>query len=194
MAERRRGAVLEAALLDAAWAELAENGYAGFTLDAVAQRAGTSRPVLYRRWPDRHALVRAAVAHARERRAPRIPDTGSLRGDLLALLRESNATRVQFATVMGIHLAGYYQETGTSPADLREVLHAGEENQLDLVYQRAIDRGEVQPGVLTDRLKSLPFDLLRLEMLMTYAAAPDAVLEEIVDTIFLPLATRNGEV
>jgi len=49
---RRRGAELEAALLDAAWDELQAVGYAGLTMEAVADRAGTSRAVLYRRWPN----------------------------------------------------------------------------------------------------------------------------------------------
>jgi len=55
-AERRRGAALEAAILDAAWAELVAAGYAGLTMEAVAARAQTSRPVISRRWPDRAAI------------------------------------------------------------------------------------------------------------------------------------------
>ena len=51
--QRRRGIALEEALLDAAWAELTERGYDGFTIDAVAARAGTSRAVLYRRSEER---------------------------------------------------------------------------------------------------------------------------------------------
>ena len=57
---RRRGATLEEAILDAAWAELIDHGYAEMTLEAVAKRAGTSRPVLYRRWPSRTKLATAA--------------------------------------------------------------------------------------------------------------------------------------
>ncbi|MFI9275752.1 TetR/AcrR family transcriptional regulator [Kitasatospora sp. NPDC052896] len=194
MAERRRGAVLEEALLDAAWAELTEHGYANFTLDAVVQRAGTSRPVLYRRWPDRQELVRAALAHVLNREHLDAPDTGSLRGDLLGLMREINATRVQLVTVMSVHLAGYYQETGTSPADLRELLTAGRrKSAVDALYERALARGEIDPERLTDRVRAIPLDLLRHEFLMTLAPVPDPVLEEIVDTIFLPLVLpRHG--
>ena len=54
---RRRGPALEAAILGAAWDELRTTGYAGFTIDAVARHAGTSRPVLYRRWPNVQAVV-----------------------------------------------------------------------------------------------------------------------------------------
>ncbi|MFI1766143.1 TetR/AcrR family transcriptional regulator [Streptomyces sp. NPDC020800] len=184
MAERRRGAALEKALLDAAWEELTANGYARFTMDAVVRRAGTSPPVLYRRWSGRDDLIRAAITHVLEQSRVDLPDTGSLRGDVLTLMRTINATRVQHVTVMSAHLAGYYQETGTSPADL---LATGHEKATEVLFDRAAARGEINPEHLTERIKSLPFDLLRHEILTTFAPAPDHVLEEIVDTIFLPL-------
>jgi AcrR family transcriptional regulator len=186
MTERRHGVELENALLDAAWDELVENGYANLRMDAVAARAQTSRPVLYRRWPDRHLLVRAAIAHVLNKNAGQAPDTGSLRGDILAVMRSANATRIQFATVLGVHLGGFYQETGTSPADLRTSILNGRRTKLDTIYDRAIARGEIDAG-LSDRMKSLPFDLLRHELLMTLAPVPDAALVEIVDTLFLPI-------
>ena len=86
-ATRRRGDALERALLDAAWEELTEAGYANMTMDGVAARARTSKPVLYRRWPTRAQLVIAAVrAHLPEVTPAGIRDTGSLRGDLAAAL------------------------------------------------------------------------------------------------------------
>ncbi|MER7767023.1 TetR/AcrR family transcriptional regulator [Kitasatospora sp. NPDC096140] len=184
MAERRRGAALEKALLDAAWDELADSGYAGFTMDAVVRRAGTSPPVLYRRWSGRDQLVRAAIAHVLEQSRVDIPDTGSLREDVLTLMRTINATRVQLVTVMNVHLAGYYQATGTSPGDL---FTAAREKTADVLFDRAVARGEVEAEHLSTRIKALPFDLLRHEILTTFAPAPDHVLEEIVDTVFLPL-------
>ncbi|WP_131738403.1 TetR/AcrR family transcriptional regulator [Actinomadura roseirufa] len=187
MAERRRGTELENALLEAAWDELAENGYAGFTMDAVALRAGTSRPVLYRRWNDRHELVRAAIGRALDRDRPEIPDTGSLRGDVLTLMRELNAGRAQLTTVLSIHLAGYYQETGTSPADLRGAFAKGGPTRSDVLFTRAAERGEIKLEQVTERMKTLPFDLLRHEFLLTFAPVPDEMLVEIVDTLFLPL-------
>ncbi|WP_436762930.1 TetR/AcrR family transcriptional regulator [Streptosporangium sp. V21-05] len=184
MAERRRGAALEKALLDAAWEELTDNGYTRFTMDAVVQRAGTSPPVLYRRWSDRDQLVRAAIAHALEQSRVDVPDTGDLREDVLTLMRTINTTRAQFITVMSVHLAAYYQATGTNPGDL---LATGHEKTADALFDRAVDRGEINPEHLTERIKALPFDLLRHTILTTFTAAPDHVLEEIVDTIFLPL-------
>ena len=190
MPERRRGAALEQALLDAAWAELTENGYARFTMDAVVQRAGTSPPVLYRRWSDRDELVRAAIVRKLQENILDIPDTGSLRQDLLTLMREINATRVELVTVMSVHLASYHQQTGTSPGDLLDPRATGRKQAVDLLFDRAAARGEVDPELLTDRIRTLPFDLLRHEFLTTYAPVPDHVLEEILDTIFLPLVSH----
>lgn len=170
--EDHRGAVLEAALLEAAWQELVEHGFATFTMDAVVRRAGTSRPVLYRRWSDRHDLVRAAISHAHQQHRLSDPDTGSLRGDLLALMREFNATRVELITVLSVHLAGYCQETGTSLADLRDTILGGRSNTLDPIYAHAVERGEIKPGQLTDRMQRLPFDLLCGELTMTLAPYP----------------------
>ncbi|WTW98465.1 TetR/AcrR family transcriptional regulator [Streptomycetaceae bacterium NBC_01309] len=190
MGERRRGRELEEALLDAAWDELVERGYAEFTMDAVAQRAGTSRPVLYRRWPDRHHLVRAAVVHSAQRSPVEAPDTGSLRGDMIGLLRRINATRVHMATVVSIQMAGYFQETGTSPADLRDRLPT-RRGVLDDIYDRAAERGEIDPARVTDRMKTLPIDLLRQEFFLTFRPVSDDVIEEIVDTLFLPLVSAD---
>jgi AcrR family transcriptional regulator len=187
MPDRRRGAALEKALLDAAWEELTDNGYARFTMDAVVRRAGTSPPVLYRRWSDRDALIRATIIHIMRTSRVDLPDTGSLREDVLTLMREINATRARLVTVMSVHLASYYQETGTSPGDLRDPLTTGRKKDIDVLFGRAVDRGEVRPELLTERVKSLPFDLLRHEILVTFAPVSDHVLEEIVDTVFLPL-------
>jgi len=188
--ERRRGPELEHALLAAAWDELVEHGYAAFTMDAVTVRAGTSRPVLYRRWAGRNELVRAAIDHALRANQIEAPDTGSLRGDLLELLRAVNATRVVFTTVLGVHLSGYYQDTGTGPAELRAILAQGRGDAIEVVFERAARRGEISADQLTDRMKTLPFDLLRNEFLATLGPTDDATLDEIVDTLFLPLVTR----
>src|ERR1700684_675894 len=83
---RRRGAALEAALLDAAGAELQDTGYQAMTMEAVADRAGTSRAVLYRRWPKRAELAVAALRRHQPLLSGPIPDTGSLRGDVVALV------------------------------------------------------------------------------------------------------------
>ncbi|MFI8664623.1 TetR/AcrR family transcriptional regulator [Rhodococcus qingshengii] len=185
--QRRRGAVLERALLDAAWEELNENGYAKFTMDGVVRRAGTSPAVLYRRWSDRSDLVRAAVINVLRESRPETPDTGNVRDDLLGVMKHIATKNVALVTVMYAHLASYHQETNGSPDDLFDPVESGRQDALDALFDRAIRRGEIRAEALTARIKSLPFALLRHEILSTFAPVPDQVLEEIVDTIFLPL-------
>src|ERR1700742_1254511 len=83
---RRHGQELESALLTAAMDELVQAGYARLTMESVARRAGTSEPVLYRRWPNKDRLVLAAMEHYRDAHPIALPDTGALRSDLLAEL------------------------------------------------------------------------------------------------------------
>ncbi len=92
----RRGEALEAAILDAAWEELSERGYANLTVDSDARRAGTSKPVLYRRWADKQKLVEAAVVRRNVIQLSPPADTGSLRGDLIATLNEASEKRGAF--------------------------------------------------------------------------------------------------
>ena len=84
---RRRGSSLESALLEAAWNELVAVGYSKLTMDGVALRAQTSKPVIYRRWPNRVALVLAVLRHRSPMVPERIADTGNLRSDVLSVMR-----------------------------------------------------------------------------------------------------------
>jgi AcrR family transcriptional regulator len=189
---RRRGAVLEEALLQAAWEELSAVGYPRLTLDGVAARAGTSRPVLARRWSNRAELVIAAIRrHHALFAAPTPPDTGTLRGDLLALLRQMSAAVGEFAGVLTFVFADYFSATGHPPAEIRERAIAGAGSVMTAVIERAVERGEIDPGRLTPRIASLPVDLVRHDLIMNQAPVPDETLIEIVDRIFLPLVGRQ---
>ncbi|OBH68609.1 TetR family transcriptional regulator [Mycobacterium intracellulare] len=191
VARRRRGPALEEALLDAAWTELTERGYDELTIDAVAVRAGTSRAVLYRRWPNKQELALAAVAHEVAKEVVVAPDTGSLRGDVIALLRQANKVRVGLVVPLLTRLGGFYQQTGSSLADLETLVRGRRDAALDQAIQRAIDRGEIEPDQMTERIARLPVDLFRYEVLMTLRPLPDEAIEEIVDTVWLPLLDRR---
>jgi AcrR family transcriptional regulator len=73
------------AILRAALEELAEVGYSGFSYEAVAGRVGVAKTTVYRRYPTKIDLVRAALRHFLDEAAGEVPNTGSLRGDLVAL-------------------------------------------------------------------------------------------------------------
>jgi AcrR family transcriptional regulator len=190
-AERRRGAALEEAILTAAWDALIEDGFTNLTLEAVAKRAGTSRPVLHRRWPGRAELARAAILHhvtSSTRFEPR--DLGNVRDELAALLRHLSARGTPIVIKLMLNMNQYFAETDSSFADLRSNI-AGH-SLIEKVLQRGIARGEIDPEKLTPRIASLPMDLLRHDVIMTLKPIPDAVIMEILDDIFLPLVMRQA--
>jgi AcrR family transcriptional regulator len=189
--ERRRGSELEDAILEAAWEQLTAEGYGHFTIDTVAARARTSKPVLYRRWKTSDELLHAAIRHHGAGRAAPSPDTGSLRGDLLALLRRANSNIGDLTALLSGMLGSYFKETGVTPADLRAELLGERARSAEVVIERAISRGEVDPARLTPRIMSLPSDLWRHEVIMTLKPVPDHVLRQIVDDIFIPLVERR---
>jgi AcrR family transcriptional regulator len=175
-------------VLEAAYAELLESGLTAFTLDGVATRAQTSRPVLARRWPTREELVIAALRHHDEHHRPPVPDTGTLRGDLIAVLKAANQHRMQLIAPVLAQFSGFFVQSGRTPAEVRRALIADRVTSDQVIFQRAVDRGEIDP--LPPRVAALPFDLFRHEVLMTQAPVPDEVIEEIVDEIALPAILR----
>lgn len=83
---RPRDAARDRAILDAVLRILSFDGYAGLTIEAVAVSAGVGRPTIYRRWPSKPALVVAALVDSSRLALP-VPDTGSVRQDLIELQR-----------------------------------------------------------------------------------------------------------
>src|SRR5947209_20606771 len=78
---------LDAAILEAALAGVAEQGYDRLSMDDIASRAGVGKAAIYRRWPSKAVVVADAIAHWRWRHGPvEPPNTGSLRGDVDALI------------------------------------------------------------------------------------------------------------
>ena len=193
-ATRRRGAALEDAILAAAIEVLKESGVPGLTMDEVARRAGTNKNALYRRWPNRVALGIAAYSRlsAAEIAAP---DTGSLRGDALEMLRRANST---WSSPYGEILRGLFAAAGGARELLAELRGPGaggaayEAAWLTLLG-RAVTRGEAAPEALHPRVASAPTALLRNEYVTRgVPAVPDAVLTEIIDEVFLPLVHGRG--
>ena len=184
---RRRGEALKGAILQAAWEELAAVGYAELTMEGVAARARTSKAVIYRRWPSRPALVLAAMRQQAPVLSGEVPDTGELRGDVLALLRRVSRRlgEVGQEIIFGL-LADFFRDDELFASLQTEVLQVGADVMMTIL-RRAAARGEVRLDRITRRMATLPVDLARHELLVTRAPVPDSVLREIVDDIFLPL-------
>lgn len=189
-AGRRRGDALEEAILDAAWAELLAHGYAGFTMEGVAKRAGTSRPVLARRWERRTDLAVAAIGHYNKTNPIEVPDLGNVRAELIILFQKLSDRGTRTMTKVLFTMSDYFIETNSSMADLRKRV-AGE-SKFQEVLKRGVARGELDQSKMTPRISSLPLDLFRHEVIMTRKPVSNALIVEIIDTIFLPLVRAGG--
>lgn len=185
---RRRGAELEAAILDAAWAELSEHGYGRLTMEGVAARAGTSKPVLYRRWSSRAELALAAW-NSRVSVEEEVADTGVLREDLMALF--ARIARRADSMVNGV-IAGVMAEAFRHP-EITELLRdrlaspTGLTDAVRRIVDRAVERGELPPVELPHRAARTPLDLVRNEFMTCGGPVDETVIAELVDDVYLPL-------
>jgi AcrR family transcriptional regulator len=177
---RRRGAVLEDAILDAAWDELTAVGYAQVTMAGVAARAGTNKAALYRRWPNRTGLLAAAIDRRVVPLAAPPADTGSLRGDVIAVLQAVNRRS---------HAAQAVPDPGGElTACLRHRAATEGFEQMDLVLRRARQRGEASAARVSTQVARLPVSVLHSQLCLGTAPVPNQAITEIVDELFLPLA------
>ncbi|WP_227468188.1 TetR/AcrR family transcriptional regulator [Microbacterium sp. YJN-G] len=181
---RRRGDALLDAIHAAVVAELDENGYAGMTMEGVAERAGAGKASLYRRWDSRAELVRDTVYHLMRDPAGS-PDTGSLRDDLRALLGQT--TRL-LSGPLGEALRALLSEM------LADRLRTDDLSALSLrmgrrlmgeAVQRAVARGEIDPDAVTDARLDVGQALMRDRFL--FRSVDEHDVDEIVDTVILPL-------
>lgn len=194
---RRRGEVLQAAILDATLAELAEAGYARLAVERIATRARTSKASVYRRWPSRAELVVAALQHRLPAEPDPVPDTGSLREDVLTLLRAGAAL---LDGLFGEAVRGLMVETLTDPrstARMRAGMFTSRDNLMRQILERAAARGDIPVTAITPlRIRFAPV-LVDHHFLIYGAPIPDDLLCRIVDDLLLPLlagpASEAGE-
>ena len=186
---RRYGAALEAAILDAGWNELVEVGYAHLTMGSIARRAHTSEPVLYRRWANKDELVLAVFDRYRATHPVAVPDTGDLRDDLIQYLTAlSNSLAGFFAIAAAASFSGLLAATGLSPSAIRaQAMGDQVRPQTRTIYRQAAARGEIDPDVLPPAVLALPFDLVRHDLLMDLKPLNAERIHSIIDEMFLPL-------
>ncbi|MFE9577446.1 TetR-like C-terminal domain-containing protein [Nocardia sp. NPDC006044] len=187
---RRRGEELEHAILTATLDELAEVGYPALTMDGVAARARTSKTVLYRRWAGRAELVVDACKLGGITDVE-LPDTGELRTDVIALLRQM-ATKM--ATPFGGIMRGLLAELTRDPELgrlIREHVHKAGPATIHTILERAVERGEVDRAILGSRRATVAPDLLRNHFLLFGDPVEEEVILGIVDEVYLPLVLRH---
>ncbi|WP_115789536.1 TetR/AcrR family transcriptional regulator [Arthrobacter silvisoli] len=190
---RRRGAALNSAIFAAVRAEIAESGYAGLTMERVAERARASKASLYRRWPGRAALVLDAAYDAMPDYSS-TPDTGSLRGDVLALMRQ---IVLLLDGVVGEAMIGLLGESLQNPDAAAQIREFGRGNMVRTMREivgRAVARGECDAGLVTERRLEAGPALLRQRVIFSGLPVSDDYLQEVVDDVVLPLFGVRPEV
>ena len=185
---RRRGVVLERAILDAALEQLGTVGWKGLTMEGVAAGAQTGKAAVYRRWPSKEDLVADALK-AGLPRFDAAPDLGSVRADLLELCRQA---REAMYSRPGFALRSVIHECDPAQAErFHEVIFQGLLEPATRLLREVIDRGIRRGEVRSDASNGYVYDAI--PAMMMYRAKvcgsewiePD--IEEMVDQLMLPL-------
>ncbi|MUM19949.1 TetR/AcrR family transcriptional regulator [Mycobacterium sp. CBMA271] len=180
---------LDVAILEAAFSALVEQGYDAMNMDEVATSAGVGKAAIYRRWPSKAALTADALLHGRPSLAQHsdVSDTGSLRGDLHALSAARDLGDNSLLT--GNLLAGIIAEAVNDPTlatALNELLVSQTQKRMELVFFRAIARGEIA----RDRDLSLVYDIplgLSLTAALKGTVIDETYMHRMIDEVILPL-------
>jgi AcrR family transcriptional regulator len=182
---RRRGAELDAAIRDAVLELLAANGPGGVTMEAVASAARTSKPVLYRRWPDRASLLRDTLLRMATAAIPH-EDTGSYRGDMLAILRGWAAlfTGPDAALLRAVIAAGAHDQELT--AAFQNDVIGWRKEEMAALLSRGIARGDVRPDVPVEIARELGQSVLWHRLLITGDPITDELVVQLVDDVLVP--------
>jgi AcrR family transcriptional regulator len=186
----RRGEHVRRTVLDAAFEELAAHGFDAATVAGVAKRSGVHETTVYRRWVTRENLFVAALL---ERSADAIPapDTGSTRGDLLAILREilayvgspGGAAVLRAATL----------PVDTTYSDVRKAFWAHRLDTLSPVVARGIERGDLRDDTDARLLLEMLVAPIHGRLLLTGEPVDDGLAERLVDLALNGAASARRE-
>jgi AcrR family transcriptional regulator len=177
----------EQEILDATLEVLGDVGYDRLTMDAVATRAKASKATLYRRWNGKVSLVIDALLS--DKGPPALPDTGTLRGDLIASFcgmggLTDDRSVATFASV----ITAISRDQDFAEAFRREVV--GPKSQVSrTVFERARARGELAPGVDIDLLAPALAGIVLHRMYLMGEPPDEALITRVIDQIILPAAS-----
>jgi len=185
---RKRDHTRDPEILAAALEVLAETGFDGMTIDMVATRAKAGKATLYRRWPSKNELVIDAVACMKQGdlQKSRLPDTGTLRGDLVAMIKPRSIEEAEKKMQI---MAGLMSMLSAAP-ELAEAANAAlvkpraEANRF--LIQRAVDRGEISPSCDIDTLCLVTPSMAAFRTLIERKPVDRDFLISLIDGVLLP--------
>ncbi|MEV0400076.1 TetR/AcrR family transcriptional regulator [Actinoallomurus sp. NPDC050550] len=172
------------AITEAAFAELAEAGYARMSMESVARRAGVGKAALYRRWPSKQAMVTELIRGKVTDALPPTPATGALHTDLRELLA---TFRSQLANPLLARIAPGLLAEAVHDDALAEELDTGvtapRRAAARAILQGAIDRGELPPGLDLELGTDLLIAPLAFRILVIQGSSDDEYLEALTNAI-----------
>lgn len=182
---------LDSAILEAALQGLGEQGYDRMTMDDIASRARVGKAAIYRRWPSKAAVVAEAMAHWRRGLGPvEPPNTGSLRGDIDALVAAvpdlDEAALSTIKVIVGTATAAMNHPVLAAALD--DLVLSTPRRLVAVILDQAVERGEIPSG---RDLTLIPDALLGLNVLRMLTGRPiDRVyVRRALEQVLLPLAT-----
>ena len=190
---RPRSEKARVAILEAAAELLLDRGLSAVSMDAVAERAGVSKATIYRWWPAKETLALDALFNEWAAATPATRDTGSLRGDLLALLRPW--ARLASSRPYGRVIAGLITEAQTDPefaAEYRSRFVEPRRVQAREAFRRSIERGEIPADTKIEVAIDLLYGPLYHRLLHGHAPLSDRFVREVVDTVVDGITHRQA--
>ena len=179
---RPRSEKAHKAILDAAAELLLARGLSAVSMDAVAERAGVSKATIYRWWPTKETLALDALYTEWATVGPSPRDTGSLRSDLLALLRPW--ARLTSSRPYGRVIAALITEAQTDPVfatEYRQRVVEPRRDQARAIFRRAIERGEIPPDTNIEVALDLLYGPLYHRLLHGHAPLTDRFTQDVID-------------
>lgn len=187
----RRNPASQEAILDAAQAVLQESGIGGFSIEAVARRARAGKPTIYRWWPNRTALMLDVYKRFKNTRG--FPDTGTLRGDLVALL-ENHLLGFWKDSLCGLVYRAIIAEAQSDP-DAAAVLFAYQAERKKataVIVDRAKARGEVGAEVDGELIVDMIVSFAWHQLLIGRVDEAMKVIDGVVDGVLMGCAGYKG--
>jgi AcrR family transcriptional regulator len=189
---RPRSEKARAAILHSAAELLLERGLDAVSMDAVARDAGVSKATIYRWWPTKEALALDALYTEWAEHSTAELDTGSLRGDLLALLRpwvRLLRTR-NYARVLGTFITKVHSDPDFAHEYLARLLRP-RRDVAKAMFDRARERGELRPGVRVEVAQDIIWGAIYHRLLHGHAPLSDRFVTDVVE-LALAGVTENA--
>ncbi|NTF35077.1 TetR/AcrR family transcriptional regulator [Rhizobium skierniewicense] len=192
---RKRDATRDAVILNAAIDTLGEVGFERMTMDLVALRAGAGKATVYRRWASKEALILDAVAQMKREQVDlgKLPDTGTLRGDMLALFKPSSVEESErkLRALAGLS-ALLAQNASLSGAASNAIVEPWVEANRALL-QAALTRGEIAADAPVETMATIIPSLAAYRSLIERKPFDRDFLVEMLDQVLLPaLSVSSG--